>query len=71
MAKPTIMHTNQYTHTSPSGKRVWKLFGCAKRGCDSVNPDYLSFGSVNGKGYCLDHIPLRSRIRLYFQERRA
>jgi hypothetical protein len=41
-----------------------RFYGCAKRGCDAVNPDYLSFGTRDGLGYCLHHIPIRSRLRL-------
>ena len=48
--------TVRYTHASNG--RTWELFGCAKRGCDAVNPGYLSFG-VGDQGYCLHHIPLR------------
>lgn len=48
-----------------------RKYGCAKRGCDAVNPAYLSFKASNGKGYCLGHRPLRSRIRCWWQERRA
>lgn len=48
----------QYTHTSNG--RTWKLYGCAKDGCDAVNPDYLSCG-VGERSYCLHHIPLRYR----------
>jgi hypothetical protein len=54
--------TKIYTHTSPDGSRMWRLYGCAKRGCDAVNPDYLSYGAY-GKGWCLHHTPLRIRIR--------
>jgi hypothetical protein len=61
---------SEYTHTSPDGARTWRLYGCAKRGCDAVNPAYLSFGAGN-KGYCLGHIPLRSRLRVWWQERHA
>lgn len=46
-----------------------RLYGCAKRGCDKVNPPYLSFRGGD-KGYCLDHIPLRYRIKVWWQERR-
>jgi hypothetical protein len=45
------------------------LYGCAKRGCDAMNPDYLAFGTRDGKSWCLGHIPLRARIRLWWQER--
>jgi hypothetical protein len=57
----------KYTHTANG--RTWNLYGCAKRGCDRINPDYLSFGTREGLGYCLNHIPLRSRLRLWWQER--
>lgn len=60
---------SEYTHSR--GDRTWRLYGCAKRGCDAVNPDYLSFGARNGKGYCLHHIPFRSRLRVWWQERHA
>lgn len=46
-----------------------KVYGCAKRGCDAVNPAYLSFGTREGKGYCLHHIPWRSRLRLWKQDK--
>lgn len=57
----------RYTHTANG--RTWRLYGCAKRGCDRINLDYESFGTREGKGYCLNHIPLRSRLRLWRQER--
>lgn len=47
-----------------------RFYGCAKRGCDAVNPDYLSFGA-HGKSWCLHHRPLRARLRVWWQERRA
>lgn len=49
----------EYVHTANG--RTWRLYGCAKRGCDAVNPDYLAFGSHNGKSYCLHHVPRRLR----------
>jgi hypothetical protein len=39
-----------------------RLYGCAKRGCDAVNPDYLSYGAY-GKSWCLGHAPFRIRLR--------
>lgn len=56
-----------YTHTANG--RTWRLYGCARRGCDAVNPDYLAFGS-GGKTWCLAHPPRRARIRLWWQELR-
>lgn len=47
----------------------FRLYGCARHGCDTVNPDYLAFGGC-GKSWCLNHKPLRSRLRLWWQERR-
>lgn len=58
----------QYTHTANG--RTWRLYGCAKRGCDAVNPDYMSFGAGD-VGYCLHHIPVRLRLRLWWQERKS
>lgn len=46
-----------------------RLYGCARRGCDAVNPDYLNFGA-HGKSWCLHHRPLRARLRVWWQERR-
>jgi hypothetical protein len=57
-----------YTHTANG--RTWKIYGCAKRGCDRLTLDYESFGTRGGKSYCLAHIPLRARIRLWWQEKR-
>lgn len=42
-----------------------KWFGCARRGCDAVNPDYLAYGAY-GKTWCLHHAPLRIRLRRFF-----
>lgn len=52
------------------GGKTFRLYGCAKRGCDAVNPDYWAFGSRDGKSWCLHHRPLRSRLRVWWQERR-
>lgn len=57
-----------FTHAANG--RTWRLYGCAKRGCDTVNLDYEAFGTREDKSYCLGHIPLRSRLRLWWQERR-
>lgn len=43
--------------------------GCARRGCCSVNAPWETFTS-RGKTYCLGHIPLRARLRVWWQERR-
>lgn len=56
-----------FTHTSPNGERTWKLYGCAKRGCDRINPDYESYGAY-GKSWCLHHPPLRVRLRRFLGE---
>jgi len=52
-----------------SGTKVYgfKIFACAKRGCDRINPDWYAFGTADGKTYCLHHIPLRSRIKLWWK----
>lgn len=43
---------------------------CAKRGCDALNPRWMSFGTRNGKTWCLGHVPHRARIRVWLQELR-
>lgn len=53
-----------------AGARKFKYFRCAK--CGTVNPDYLTFAAGRfdrPKYYCLGHVPLWSRIRLWWQER--
>jgi hypothetical protein len=50
--------------------RTFRLYGCARRGCDAVNPDYLAFGA-HGKSWCLGHRPLLARLRVWWQERSA
>jgi hypothetical protein len=45
--------------------------GCAKRGCCAVNPPWEQFGTRDGKTWCLGHIPLRARLRVWWQEQRA
>jgi hypothetical protein len=59
-----------FTYTRPIDDHEFHLYGCAKRGCDRVNIDYEAFGTRDGKTYCLHHIPLRSKFRLWRQERR-
>lgn len=59
----------KYTHTGPTG-RVYRLYGCARRGCDRISTDYESFGA-GGKGYCLACIPRRYRLKLWWRERRS
>lgn len=39
-----------------------KRYGCARRGCDAVNPPWASYGAY-GKSWCLHHVPLRVRLR--------
>ncbi len=54
----------------PAG-RVRSTYPCAK--CGTTNPDYLAFetGWPNRIRYwCLHHIPLRARIKVWWQERR-
>lgn len=41
----------------------FKLFGCAKRGCDAVNPDHAAFGA-RGKSWCLNHVPVLVRLKM-------
>lgn len=36
----------------------WRYYGCAKWGCDAVNPDYASYGAL-GRSWCLHHRPGR------------
>lgn len=55
--------------TDPIG-RLQTAYGCARRGCDGINLAYESFGASDGRSYCLDHAPLRSRLRIWWQERR-
>jgi hypothetical protein len=50
--------------------RTQTVYGCARRGCDAINLAYESFGGHDGRSYCLDHVPLRSRLRVWWQERR-
>lgn len=45
----------------------YKYFGCAKRGCDKVNPDYLAFESGwprKPKTWCLNHIPKLVKLKM-------
>jgi hypothetical protein len=57
---------NKYTYTANG--RTWKLYGCAKYGCDHINLDYESFRGPNNKSYCLAHIPLRLKFILWWHE---
>lgn len=61
--------TAGYTHTANG--RTFKLFGCARKGCDRISLDFESFKARDGKGYCLNHIPWRSRLRLWWQQWRV
>jgi hypothetical protein len=59
---------DRYTHIGPTG-RVYRLYGCAKRGCDRITTDYESFGA-DDKSYCRDTcIPRRYRLKLWSQKR--
>lgn len=62
-------YAGRYTHTSPNGNRTWRLYGCARRGCDRINLDFEAFGGRNDKSYCKLHIPLRSQVIVELQER--
>lgn len=35
----------------------WRYYGCARWGCDAVNPDYQSYGTSDGRSWCLHHRP--------------
>lgn len=59
---------SKYTHTAYG--RTWRLYGCARRGCDAISLDFESFGA-GGKGYCLHHIPLCYRLKVWWQERKS
>jgi hypothetical protein len=56
-----------HTSDARSIDRRVKWFGCAKRGCDAVNPDHWAYGAY-GKSWCLDHPPLRIRLRRWLGE---
>jgi hypothetical protein len=50
-------------------KPKYRYFACEK--CGTVNPDFLAFGAGSldrPHYYCLGHIPLRSRLKLWWQE---
>lgn len=53
-------HAGRYLHSANG--RTWRLYGCAKRGCDRINPDWESYGAY-GKSWCLGHAPLRIRLQ--------
>ena len=44
----------------------WRYYGCARWGCDAVNPDYLSYGTKDGRSWCLHHRP--GPIRRFIME---
>lgn len=44
-------------------------FPCAKRDCPKWNRAWETFTTRDGRTWCLGHIPLRSRLRLWWQER--
>lgn len=35
----------------------WRYYGCARWGCDAVNPDFQSYGTRGGRSWCLHHRP--------------
>lgn len=37
-------------------KDGWRYYGCARWGCDAVNPDFQSYGA-EGRSWCLHHRP--------------
>jgi hypothetical protein len=39
----------------------WRYYGCARWGCNAVNPDYLCYGTRDGRSWCLHHRPGRLR----------
>jgi len=39
----------------------FRYYGCAAWGCDAVNPDYQSYGTKDGRSWCLHHRPGRLR----------
>lgn len=47
-------------------KNGWRHYGCARWGCDAVNPDYQSYGTRDGRSWCLHHRP--GRIRRYLTD---
>ncbi len=54
--------------TDDSPRRTFKQFTCAR--CGRMNPDYLSFGvgCPTRRTYCLNHIPLWTRLRMRMRE---
>lgn len=73
----TIRRCQRYNCPEADGAKpcptchVGSAYGCARAGCDNVNPDWAAFGARDGRSYCLTHVPLRSRLRLWWQERRS
>jgi hypothetical protein len=47
-----------------------KSTGCARSGCCMVNAPWQTFTTRDGKTWCLGHMPLRARVRVWWQERR-
>jgi hypothetical protein len=76
---PLLAHVRQNAGHDETYSLEWeaansggKLSGCAKRGCCRVLTDYQSFGvgCPTRLVYCLEHIPLRYRVKVWWQERR-
>jgi len=53
--------------THRKGSAEWRLYGCAKRGCDAINMDFEAYGAY-GKSWCLHHPPFRVRVRRWLGE---
>lgn len=53
-----------------NSERNYKLFGCARYGCDSINYDWWAYEGKDGKSYCLHHRPLPDRIVSWWRERK-
>lgn len=58
----TLLRQGERGSTDAPTSAGIRMYGCAKRGCDAVNPSYLSYGAY-GKSWCLHHPPLRVRVR--------
>lgn len=49
--------------------KTYKYFGCCKRHCNAINPDYLAFGvGINtDHTYCLHHIPRYIKVKMWLR----
>lgn len=51
-------------------RRLTQYFACHR--CGANNPDFLTFGigyGADARHYCLNHIPWRTRARMWIRER--